>query len=160
MSRIMIICALAAIFTMPAQADETLRLRYAAHLTVPYQGQEVGDVDGHIMGLFSFHGITLLPDGSTGTIRWTGTQEIIKGVGSYLAYANLTFSDGSVLWYKTAGSQLLDGTKPAYKGPLSVIGGKGRFEGAKGDGTVSGARIGSTETGADQYGELVINVVK
>jgi hypothetical protein len=55
-----------------------------------------------------------------------------------VVYFTLTFSDGSIPWYKGTGSAKLDGTKPVFTGPLGVLGGKGRFEGAKGDGIITG----------------------
>jgi len=62
-----------------AKADETLRLRWTAHTTAPVQSQEVGDVDGHFIGVFRYSGITLAPDGSAGTLYYTGTYDYIKG---------------------------------------------------------------------------------
>ena len=73
-----------------------------------------------------------------------------------MAYVNLTFGDGSVLWYKSTGSTKPDGTT----GSVSVMGGKGRFEGAKGDGSVSGARVGPPGADANVYFDLVINIKK
>jgi hypothetical protein len=43
-------------------------------------------------------------------------------------------------------------------GAVTVLGGKGRFEGAKGDGTVSGARLLPLAAGADLYNDPIINV--
>jgi hypothetical protein len=48
---------------------------------------------------------------------------------------------------------LIDGT-------ISVVGGKGRFEDAKGEGTASGVRLAPLATGADLYLDVVINVKK
>jgi hypothetical protein len=45
-------------------------------------------------------------------------------------------------------------------GAATVLGGRGRFEGAKGDGTVSGARLAPLATGADLYLDVVINLKK
>jgi hypothetical protein len=49
MSRIIIICALAGILSVPAKADETLKWRIVQHYT-SNQNQQVGDVDRHVMG--------------------------------------------------------------------------------------------------------------
>ena len=142
-----------------AKADEAVKFRYFGHAT-SFQNQEVGDADGHVVGLSRWSGLASFPDGSVGTVYWTVTSDYIKGAGSFLSYVNLTLKDGSVLWYKTTGSTKPDGTTSLFTGSVSVLGGKGRFEGAKGDGTLSGARVGPLETGADQYGDLVINVKK
>jgi hypothetical protein len=54
-----------------------------------------------------------------------------------------------------------DGTTTIFpEGPVSVLGGKGKFEGAKGDGTWSGTRLAPLATGADLYVDFVINVKK
>jgi hypothetical protein len=49
-------------------------------------------------------------------------------------------------------------TTTLFKGTATVLGGKGRFEGAKGDGTGTGARLTPLAAGADLYNDLVINV--
>ncbi len=141
------------------KADEVLKFRYVGHAT-SVQSQEVGDVDGHVLILSRWSGLASFPDGSVGTVYWTVTSDFIKGEGSNLAYVNLTLKDGSVLWYKVPSSAKPDGTTTLFTGSVSVLGGKGRFEGARGDGTISGARVGPSQTGADQYGDLVINVKK
>ena len=151
-----IIVILVAIF-FPAKADETLRFRFVAHRILTPTFQEVGDVDAHTMALFRNSGLALFPDQSVGTLSWTGTNDYVKGAGSFVAYYNLSFGDGSLLWYKVTGSANPDGTKSLFTGPLSVLGGKGRFEGAKGDGTITGVLV---NTEGDQYGDHVINVKK
>ncbi len=142
-----------------ARADEVVKFRYFGHAN-SIQTQEVGDVDGHVVGLYRWSGLASFPDGSVGTAYWTGTYDYIKGAGSLLSYVNLTLKDGSVLFYKTTGSAKPEGTTTLFTGSVSVLGGKGRFEGAKGDGALSGVRVAPLETGADQYGDLVINVKK
>jgi len=159
--RVILACALAGILSVPAKADETLKFHYTARLTAPPSLQAADDIDAHVMALFRLSGVLLSLDGlAAGTIHWVGTNDLVKGVGPYRANGTLTFNDGSVLWYLSTGLQKLDGGKATYTGPITVIGGKGRFEDAKGDGTVSGARITPVETGGDNFGEFVINVKK
>jgi hypothetical protein len=43
---------------------------------------------------------------------------------------------------------------------IAPLGGKGRFEGAKGDGTVSGARLTPLAAGAELYNDIAINLKK
>jgi hypothetical protein len=156
-----VIVILAAIFAMPVKADEALKFHYTARLTAPASVQAADDIDAHVMALFRLSGVLLSLDGlAAGTMHWVGTNDLVKGVGPYRANGTLTSNDGSVLWYLSTGSQKLDGGKATYTGPITVIGGKGRFEGAKGDRTVSGARISPVETGGDNFGELVINIKK
>jgi hypothetical protein len=142
-----------------AQADETLKYRQFLHAT-NVQSQDVGDVDGHAVSVFRFSGLASLPDGTVGTALLIGTNDYTKGAGSNAAYFNLTLKDGSVLWFKSVGTAKMDGTATLIEGATTVLGGKGRFEGAKGDGTVSGARLAPLATGADLYLDVVINIKK
>jgi hypothetical protein len=143
-----------------ARADETLKFRTVVHAT-SVQTQEVGDVDGHVLGLARFSGLALFPDGSVGTAYFTASTDYIKGNGTYTTYYNVTLKDGSVLWYKQAGTARVDGTTTTFpENPITVLGGKGRFEAAKGDGTLGGARVAPFATGADLYNDVVIKVKK
>ena len=117
------------------------------------QTQEVGDVDGHVLGLARLSGLALFPDGSVGTTYLTSTNDYIKGAGTNSTYYSVR--------YKAIGTAEPDGTTATFPaGPVSVLGGKGRFEGAKGDGTWTGARLAPLATGADVYLDVVINVKK
>ena len=143
-----------------ARADETVKFRAFMHAT-SVQTQEVGDVDGHVLGLARVSGLASFPDGSVGTTYFTATTDYIKGAGTNSSYASVTLKDGSVLWYKVTGTAKPDGTTTIFaEGQLSVLGGKGKFEGAKGDGTWSGTRLAPFATGADLYFDYVINVKK
>jgi hypothetical protein len=102
----------------------------------------------------------LFPDGAVGTTYFVGSTDYTKGTGPYSAYHNVTLSDGSVLWFKWVGTTTAEGTISRVKGTVSVLGGKGRFENAKGDGTVNGTRLTPLVAGADLYLDLVINVKK
>ncbi len=143
-----------------ARADEVLKFRTVMHATSA-QTQEVGDVDGHVVGVGRYSGLASFADGSVGTANFTYTVDYIKSTGSYSTYFNVTLKDGSVLWYKGAGPAKLDGTTTIFpETTVSVLRGTGRFEGAKGDGTLSGARLTPLATGAELYNDVVINVKK
>jgi hypothetical protein len=143
-----------------ARADEVLKFRIFSHANA-VQTQDVGDVDGHTMSVVRFSGLASFPDGSVGTINYTGTTDYIKGAGTTLTYFNLSMKDGSVLWYKVTGTAKLEGTTTIFPdASLSVLRGTGRFEGAKGDGTGSGARLTPLAAGAELYLDFVINVKK
>jgi hypothetical protein len=143
-----------------ASADEVLKFRIFAHANA-VQTQDVGDVDGHTMSMVRFSGLASFPDGSVGTVSYTGTSDYVKGSGTYSVYYNLTLKDGSSLWYKSTGPAKLDGTTTIFPdAPLSVLRGTGRFEGAKGDGSQSGARLTPLAAGAELYVDAVINVKK
>jgi hypothetical protein len=47
--------AIAAIFAVPAKADETVKWRHVHHIT-GFQTQQVGDADGHTLNLFRLRG--------------------------------------------------------------------------------------------------------
>ena len=143
-----------------ARADETLKFRAIMH-AISVQSQDVGDVDGHALSVARISGLASFPDGSVGTIYLTAANDYIKGTGTNLAYYKLTLKDGSVLWLKVTGTAKVDGTTTNFPGaPVSILSGKGRFDGAKGDGTLSGARLAPLATGANLYLDFVINVKK
>jgi hypothetical protein len=143
-----------------ARADETLKFRLFMHATSA-QSLDVGDVDGHAMSLVRFTGLASLPDGSVGTAYFTAATDYTKGAGPFSSvYTNLTLDDGSVLWYKAAGTATVDGAKTLFAGNITVLGGKGRFEGAKGDGTVTGVRLNPLIVGAVLYLDCTINIKK
>lgn len=143
-----------------ARADEVLKYRTIMHATAT-QSQDIGDVDGHAMYLARFSGLASFPDGTVGTTYFITTTDYVSGSGPILlVYNNLTLADGSVLWFKTTGTAMVEGTKTNIKGTITVLGGKGRFEGAKGDGTVTGARITPLAAGSDLYNDVTINLKK
>jgi hypothetical protein len=142
-----------------AKADETLKYRAVMHGT-SVQPQDVGDVDGHSLTLVRFSGITEFPDGTTGTGYFVGIADYTKGTGTGFTYTNLTLDDGSVLWFTQDQKTRVDGTKSIFQGTIKVLGGKGRFAGAKGDGTFTGARTVPLASGADLYFDYVIDLKK
>ncbi len=143
-----------------ARAGEVLSFHVVTHAT-SVQSQEVGDIDGHSLGLARQSGLALFPDGSLGTTYFTATNDYTRGAGTYLAYYNLTLKDGSVLWFKVTGSAKPDDTTTIFpEAPVSVLRGTGRFEGVKGDGTFTGQRVTPPSIGADLYADIVINLKK
>jgi hypothetical protein len=144
-----------------ARADEVLKFRMFLHSTFA-QTQEVGDVDGHILGVSHFSGLAAFSDGSVGTATFTAAVEYVKGVGTYHTYFTVTPSKDSTLWIKVDGTAKPEGITTVFpEAPAIVVGGTGRFEGAKGDGKfLGGVRLTPLATGADLWNEFVINVKK
>ena len=147
-----------------ARADETLKFRVVMHATSA-QTQEVGDVDGHVLGLAHYSGLASLADGSVGTANLTATSEYgehVKGVGTFHTYFSVTPAKDSTLWIKVDGTAKPEGTTAVFpEAPAIVVGGTGRFEGAKGDGKfLGGVRLTPLAAGADYWNEFVINVKK
>jgi hypothetical protein len=122
------------------------------------QSQDVGDVEEHVLGLVRATGIASFQDGSTATTYFVAQVDYVKGSGTDTSYSNLTFDDGSVLWYKTAGAANVEGARTIFKGTITVIGGKGRFANAKGEGGYNGARL--TPASADLFVDQMISVKK
>jgi hypothetical protein len=119
-----ILCAAAGavIFAMPAKADETLKWRQVQHVT-SNQNQQVGDVDGHLLGVIRLPGIVFFPDGSTGTSLVIGTYDVVATGGPINGYYTVNFSDGSALRMKYTGTTIYS-PKNQQKGTAIVIGGK------------------------------------
>jgi hypothetical protein len=138
-------------------ADETIKFREVLYAN-SVQSQDVGDVEGHVVSIGRFSGLISFPDNTVGTSYFTATTDYIKGAGSFVVYINYTFSDGSVLWAKQSGTTTVEGTKSVFQGSGTITGGKGKYEGAKGDLTLSGARLAPLATGAFLYLDLVINL--
>jgi hypothetical protein len=115
----------------------------------------------HALGVARQSGLALFPDGSVRTAYFTASNDFTKGAGTYLAYYNLTLKDGSVLWFKASGTAKPDGTTTIFpETSVSVLRGTGRFDGATGEGTLSGLRVTPLTVGADLYADVNIHVRK
>jgi hypothetical protein len=142
-----------------AAADETLRFSSILHATF-VESQDVGDVDGHVMSLTRYSGLARFSDGTAGLCYFVATTDYTNGAGTFLVDNTVTVGDGSVLLYKATGTTAIEGTTSRFQGTVDVLGGKGKYEGAKGDGTLTGARPVPLAVGADLYNDLVINIKK
>ena len=125
------------IISTSSLADETLKFRHVQHPT-SVQTQPVGDVNGHNMMLIHLPGVAFFPDGSTGRTVVLSSADSVNGTGTASGYFTLYFDDGSELEAKFTGTFNNGGTRVAQKGTFVVTGGKGRYAGAKGDGTYTG----------------------
>jgi hypothetical protein len=141
------------------RADETLKFRMVTHVTWA-QSLDIGDVDGHAASLARFSGLVFFPDGTVGTVSFTAATDYTHGAGAFTLYPIITFDDGSVLCCKSVGTGTVDGTKTQFVGTLTVLGGKGRFDGATGDGTLTGTRYTPISVGADLVSDYTINIKK
>jgi hypothetical protein len=141
-----------------ASADETLKWRHVQH-NASVQSLNVGDVNGHSLFLYQLPGIAFFPDGSLGSTMVVGTSDLMNGSGTNSGYAILNFSDGSAAFMKYSGTNKIDGNRFPRQGTFTVVGGKGRYEGAKGDGTWEGD---GTRSGPEAiiYIDNVVNIKK
>lgn len=135
---------------------ETLKFRMITHVTSA-QSLDVGDVDGHVASLTRFSGLAFLPDGTVGTVQFASLADYTNGTGTFTLFPVLAFDDGSALWLESAGTGTVDGTKTRFVGTLTVLGGKGRFEDAQGDGTLTGTRYTPLSVGADLVSDYTVN---
>ncbi len=142
-----------------ARGGETLKIRMVTHVTSA-QSLDIGDVDGHTASLARFSGLAFLADGTVGTVTFASLADYVHGAGSFTLYPILTFNDGSVLRVKSVGTGTVDGALTRFVGTLTVVGGKKRFEGARGDGTLTGTRYTPLSVGADLVSDYTINLAK
>jgi hypothetical protein len=143
-----------------ARADEVLKFRLIAHITA-VQTQEVGDVDGHTMSVGRYSGLATFPDESVGTTNFTFSTDYIKGAGMFTTYYNVTFKDGSTIWWKETAPAKPEGATTVFpNAPVNVLHGTGRFEGAKGGGTQSAVRVTPLAAGAEVYADVILNLKK
>jgi hypothetical protein len=85
----------------------------------------------------------------------------VKGSGVWAVYDEIIFTDGSALFFKSNGATTAEATKGSFKGTTTIIGGKGKYEGVKGDGIVSGARLQPLpDAGAELYADVTLNIKK
>lgn len=139
------------------RAAVTLRFRMVTHVTSA-QSLDVGDVEGHVASLTRFSGLAFLPDGTVATVHFASLADYTNGGGTFTLFPVLAFDDGSALWLKSIGTGTLDGTKARFVGTLIVLGGKGRFTGAKGDGMLTGTRYTPLSVGADLVSDYTVNL--
>ena len=145
-----------------ARADEVLKFRMFLHAT-SVQSQEVGDVDGHLLFMSRYSGLASFSDGSVSPASLIFTGDYVKGTGTFSAYVSVSPTKDTTLWVKADGTAKPDGTTTVFpEAPATVVGGSGRFEGAKGDGTfMRGVRFTPLPgVPAELWNEFVINVKK
>ena len=138
-------------------AREALRVRLVTHVASVYS-LDIGDVDGHTASLARFSGLAFYPNGVVGSVSFVSLADYRDGSGTFILYPILICADGSELWLKSIGTGNVDGTTTHFVGTVTVVGRKGRFEGAKGDGTLTGTRYRSLSVGADLVSDYTINL--
>jgi hypothetical protein len=124
----------------PAIADETLKLKIVTRVSDPHAFQ-IGDPDGHRLGLNKWTGSAMFPDGRKASVDMVAVIDFIGGSGDVpAAYWTINAQDGSVLWFKINGVSQAEGPKGVVTGTVIVLGGKGKYEGAHDNGTIRADR--------------------
>jgi hypothetical protein len=160
MKRLLVTAAVMCAIPATGFADETLKYRIVQHITSATT-QDVGDVDGHTMTLLKAQGVALFPDGTIGQVTVVSNTDYIRGNGNFFANSGVIFSDGSAIWVNGLGRATVKGQTTELTQPLTIIGGKGRYAGAKGDGMATGTRLQPLpNTGAEIIVDVTLNVKK
>jgi hypothetical protein len=138
------------ILGMPAalSADELGTGRRVQH-TTKLESAEVGDVDGHIVGVVEFKGLTFFANGEIANHVNTATFDLVAGTGPHRGYVVHYFQDGSKSFERYQGMALAQdgGKKTLVEGSFECAGGTGRFGNLKGNGTYRGERLGDLDLG-------------
>ncbi len=133
---------------------ETLNYKVYSYVT-KQESVPVGDVDGHTINFVTRRGFLVFENGEVATQSTVITGDFIKGSGSSLTYATMTFSDGSTIIMKVQVTRTASGTTVSATTTREIIKGTGRFEGIKGTGTstVKYFPVEEGEAGAKTIGE-------
>jgi hypothetical protein len=161
MKRILLLTAAACALSTGAFADETLKIRVFAHGT-NVQNAPVGDVDGHNLVLTKFAGLANMPDGTVSGVDFSSiTEANPNGTGSIvLAYWGIKATDASTLWLRSDNTKAqFTPTSGHFEGPLTVVGGTGKYANATGNGNWIGERRAALVAGvAEAYNDLTITL--
>ncbi len=102
----------------------------------------VNDSLHHIMGLATGSGNALFADGTNAAVAVFFVYDYTGGNGNFTEYDILTFKDGSTLTIQSAGQSMgsYKGKDPLFSAIVAVTGGTGMYDGAAGDGSMTGNR--------------------
>jgi hypothetical protein len=143
-----VLFATAALCAFPAiaSADDIIKAKGITHV-VASQLIDVGDIDGHQLGVVRGVGLVAYSDGGVGATSFVAQTDYLKGSGpTNLVYMNFTMPDGSTIWFKCSGSVQVNGDKVDIKGTGVAISGTGRLAGTKADLSWTGQRMQVTPT--------------
>jgi hypothetical protein len=154
------VAIIALLCTRTASADEILTFHLVMTDSSSVQLLDVGDVEGHVLGLSRRSGVALFPDASVAGSYCSITTDFIKAAGPFFAYCNLKLTEGSMIWFKVTGFAKPEETTTVFPdSQIAVLRGTGRFDGFTGDGTFKG-RLTPFALGANPYGDVLINLRK
>ena len=131
---------------------ENMTFRVSAHI-IELERIQVGDVEGHFLGLVSRRGLAFLKNGEIAIYQgWeTYDSDTSKGERLVQGYAQYRYKAGStnVIRYRGTATAAQGGKTWLYKGTCEYIMGTGLFDGIKGRGSFTGKEVTpySEETG-------------
>lgn len=138
LSFISLMLLLGVIATSATAAEGVFKARNV-HYGKTWNMIEIGDVEGHIMGLYENTGLSFLDDGETAALEVKGTMDSGPAGGFVEGYEIRTFDDGSSITLKFEG----ESNKGVGSGTLTCIAGSGRFQDIQCQGSYQGGRKGS-----------------
>ncbi len=114
----------------------------------------VGDVEGHAVGFVMRGNFLVFENGEVATANQVGTNDYVKGAGTFKQYVTIKFEDGSTIIIKSQGA--IGGAAGGWTS--EIIKGTGRFEGIKGTqaAKVKFLPVEKGEVGPKGYGEGTI----
>ncbi len=132
---------ISALVLLPAtQAKaETMKYNSTSQIT-KFEYVLFPDVKGHKVGVFERRGVAIF-ENEVAVLELQGTFDSIKKQGAWETYSQITFKDGSTFTYKLQGATtIVEGIK-LINGKGKYIKGTGRFEGIKGELSLTGRYI-------------------
>jgi hypothetical protein len=132
---------IAALVLLPATQVKAETMKYDATTQITkWEYVLFPDVEGHKVGVFERRGVAIFKN-EVAAVTIRGTTDIIKEKGSWEAYTQITFKDGSTFTYNLQGAMtIVEGVK-LINGKGKYIKGTGRFEGIKGKLSLTGRYI-------------------
>ena len=117
---------------------------------------EVGDVEGHIVGVGESTGLVSFDTGEVASAVMKWTVDYTKGNGIHRTYTIMTFEDGSTIVSMEEGSAQRGPKGSRFEGKIVISQGSGRFAGIQGKGTYTGRRILPIASGVPLYVDRIV----
>jgi len=137
-----------------AMAGETVKLKASAtSINTKWEEMEVGDVEGHVIGLFQNTQVWINDmTGEKSTQYSRGTMDFNRktGQGTMNGYGVMTYPSGDKRFVKHEGK--IAG-KGLWKGTFTDVGGTGKYEGCTGGGTWESKSLGKGISNLTAEGE-------
>lgn len=134
--------ALALVVLLAATGARADQLDWTMRLTLDHATASVADAEAkRNVGMMNVSGpATVAGEEAEATVLVL--YDYANGTGPWQAYMTVTFADGSVLTTYASGLTVADdqGLNSRFEGPMVVIAGTGRFDGAHGAGSMKGQR--------------------